>query len=259
MKKFLLPILTFMLIACFGCNDANRNRLRLQIEKMNSEFPVSLGNVGVCEGIRYETDDNTVVFSYGINEDISPIASLSKAGEEQKAFLANFLRSNEFGTNLLEELVKADASMRLVYRGLSSGDSTSVTLDADELREIAATEISGDTNMMQLESMLAITNRQCPQDVGEGLTLTAVNLADGFMVFYYEYNPEEADYSVVDRELLKEAYTESLREDLQDVAGRSQLKLMKSCGVGVKYALKASDGSRETIIVEVSPETVASF
>lgn len=247
-----------MAVATVSCGSPAKNELRLNVEQVNKECPIDLGSTGVLESARYVQDDNEAVFTYVINEDDgTDIASLSKVSGEQKAFMTSFLQG-ESGNQFLGLLVRADAALTFVYRGESSNDSVSVTLTSAELKDIAASEVSDNNRLEQLERIIAITNGQCPSVIDEGLTMTAARLEGNYIVFYYDIDSDVVSIREEDVDEFAEATREALREELTDASGLSQLELMKECGIGTKYVYTPSD-STTPVVIEITPEEVAKF
>ncbi|MCM1068172.1 MAG: hypothetical protein NC418_11425 [Muribaculaceae bacterium] len=259
MKKYIYIILAAIMIAAGACTKTKQTQLRMKIEQFNKQCPASLGAAGTLESVGYDTDSNSATFTYELNEDNVSVAGLADVDQEQKAFLANFLRSNDFGKSFLNDLVEAEASLRLIYRGAESRDSVSVTLTTAELKEIAAEEIGDDTDRLQLESMLAITNKQCPMNIDEGLVLESVTAVDNFLVYTYSYDTEIYDFANADLDGIREESTNALRDELTDISGRTQLKLMKDCGMGVKYTYHPEGARDSAVTVTIQPETIAAF
>lgn len=249
----------FFLLCITSCGENARERLRRQVEAVNSECPTAMGALGVFESARLDGDSNTTVFTFALNEDNIEIAGLADATQEQKQSLAAFLNYNEQASALLGALINADASIRMVYRGMESGDSVTIDLSQEDLRTIASKEISENTDRFQLESMVAVTNRRCPIQSGEGITLTGLRLIDNYMVYRYKYNPSAVNLSPANTDTLQVSLTEGLREELTDETGLLQLDLMKKCGVGVKYVFRPTEGDAGTTIIDIKPATIASF
>ena len=174
-----------------SCVSGERSHLRLMLEQVNKECPIDLGQMGVFESIGYDDSENIVVFTYNLNEDYTNIASLAGANEQQKQFMANFLKRDGSEQKFLEQMVKADAGLKCVYRGSESRDSVILLMSAEELREIAAADIAADNELRTLESMVAISNAQCPQVLDEGLSMTSATIEDNYIVFSFSYDPEQ--------------------------------------------------------------------
>lgn len=252
----LLSVLVLIfLTAAISCGNSDRNRLRLNVEQLNAECPLSMGDIGVMESSRYNTDKNIVTFTYALSDENLNLKGLAQASEHQKLVLGAFLRTD--GKEILDMLVKADASLELVYKAMQSRDSVSVTLWPDELKEMAETQNEVLDDRSQLEHIVAISNAQCPQVIDEGITLTSARLEGDFMVFYYTYDSDmmTIDSSLVDE--LKSAMKQELAAEMAQPAGESQLKLMKQCGMGFRYIYSPSGSDAETIVVDIEPHEVA--
>lgn len=255
MKKYTHIALILTLLFAAACSD--HSRLRQLVGTMDRSCPESLGQMGTLESIRYDARANSVTFTYILNEDCVDVASFSQATDEQKSFLATFLRANDAGNAFLDEMVHADASLRLVYRGAASSDSVVLILNDRELRKIADAELADDIDRRQLADIVAITNARCPQTIDRGLILEGTQLTDSFITFHYRYDTAEYQFHNLDPASLQHDCTEALRAELTDVAGQAQLKLMKTAHLGAQYVFRAD--SAETRIVTIPSADIAAF
>lgn len=259
MKKRLFIIIAAAAVLLASCVNGERNRLRLMLEQVNKECPMSLGDMGVFESIGYDQDDNTVVFTYNLNEDYTNIANLGQANEQQKAFMANFLKRDGEEQSFLEQMVKADASLKCVYRGSESRDSVVLFMSAQELKDIAASDVDEDNDLRQLESMVAISNAQCPQRLDEGLEMTSATIDGNYIVFNFAYDNEMYQFNTLGRDEFHTLTSDALREELTSPTGRSQLQLMKGRGIGAKYVYTAADTAIAPVVVVIEPAEVAAY
>lgn len=259
MTKRLSIIIIAAAIMLASCVSGERNRLRLMLEQVNKECPVNLGEMGVFESIGYDENENTVVFTYDLNEEHTNIASLARANEQQKQFMANFLKRDGNEQKFLEQMVKADANLKCVYRGSESRDSVILFMSAAELRDIAAADVDEDNDLRQLESMVAISNAQCPHQLDEGLTMSSAAMEGDYIVFSFSYDPEFYEFHELDSTEFHKLTSEALREELTSPTGRSQLKLMKDRGIGAKYVYTSTDTSIAPVEVVLEPSEVAEY
>ncbi len=250
-------IIFVFLVAASSCADVDRNRLRLTVENGNKECPVKMGATGIMEYMRYDIDSNDVALSYALNENLVNIPGLASATEEQKTFLAAFLRDDE-QQQFLDLLVKADASLSLVFRGMESRDSVSLRLSPEELREIAAEELDEDNDMRQLEAMVAISNARCPELCDTGLTFTGIHIEDGYLNYNFDYDPLIYHISPQAREQMERNATDNLRQELTG-EDDLQLRLMKSCRLGARYYYNAIGGAAEPLVITITPGEIAAF
>ena len=257
-SRSLLLIPALALLALGSCSKPEKNTLRLLVDNIDRSCPVDLGSTGVMESARYDEKANRVVLTYVVNEDEVEIAGLSKVTAEQKTFLSSFLRSDSAST-FLNSLVDADASLAYTFRGATSRDSIVISLDASELKEISTMAEDEDNARAQLESIVAITNRQCPSTIDDGLTLTSVAIEGEYITFYYSY---DTSIITIPRDVipeLTEATKTALREELSDPSGRTQLALMKECGIGARYIYNPTTEEETPVIVIISPDEIAKF
>ena len=253
-RVIVLGIIALLLVAC---SDSARNKLRFFVNEVNKECPMKLGNQSVIEAVRYDAQQNIVTISYALSEDAVNISALANAKDAQKAFLYSFLR-NDKQKKLLDLLFQADASMAIVYKGMTSGDSISLVLRNDEIKRIADEDAETGNDIHQLEAMVAISNSQCPFEISQGLVFTGITIEDGFLCYRYTFDPELYAFTQDNEEQVTELTLESFRESLfEDSTGQFQLGLMKACTLGVRYVYTPSSGDGEPLTVTIEPETVA--
>lgn len=253
-RVFLFGIIALLLAACA---DTARNKLRFFVEEVNKECPQKLGNLGIIEAVRYNTQQNTVSISYALSDEAVKISALAEAKDAQKAFLYSFLR-NDKQKEFLDLLLQAETSMAIVYKDMASGDSISLYLSHDEIKQIAAEDAETGKDIHQLEAMVAISNSQCPFEISQGLVFTGITIEDGYLCYRYTFDPELYAFTKDNEEQVTELTLESFRESLsEDSTGQFQLGLMKACAIGVRYVYTPSSDDGEPLTVTIGPETIA--
>lgn len=257
MKRILHSLLLLvMAVAVSSCADTAKEKLKAEFEKANQECPVDLGTTGVMASISYDAESNTAVFEYILNEEYTNIASLRKAGDAQKSFMAAYLKSAE-GERILKSLIDAKATLKLKFIGDKSHEETILTITPEELAQIDNSDASSNNAMAQMQSMVEISNAQCPQDLGDGLVMTGNVIEGTYVVYTYNYDVEQIPMTSSLLPELKEATGEALAEELNQLGNKQQKQLMNELGLGIKYVYNPVNGEGEIIEIGFTPEEVA--
>ena len=118
-------------------------------------------------------------------------------------------------------------------KGTDSTDSNQTTLTAAQERHLKG-----------LETEIKKINKQLPMETGDGLTLTKMELTDGYMISTCTY-PADSDLEIDDS-------PESKAVILQ-TAGESTIKRLKDLNIGLKYIYE-EEGTGKTQEIVITPE-----
>ena len=256
-RKISVLLCASLILILAGCSQTARVQLKAGIDEANKSCPVVLSEDITMVGFSYDDDDNDVVVTYAYSETYGDVGIIAAAKESQKRFMKNYLISDT-GRIFYDQILKADAGLRLVFRGSQSNESIDIYFSPDELKSFDKPQTE-DNAMEQIKAIVDISNSQTPVHIdGDDLIMTSVELEGNYMVFNYIYNTAEYDFNNVDTAELTQEQTVALAEELNSNAGRQQKALMQQLGLGVKYRFIPDDGSRgiETFI---APEEVQSM
>ena len=126
---FLASVLV-MLLSC-DSNVAKKTLLKMDVEKMQKELPISLGSVGNLTGITY--DDDVVTISSVMNENMFDIGVLAADSNLIRENFQCMVARNNGMQKMVKQIAAADASLVLKYKGMTSGKVASVTIAKEEL------------------------------------------------------------------------------------------------------------------------------
>jgi thiol-disulfide isomerase/thioredoxin len=85
-------------------------------------------------------------------------------------------------------LLDAGASLKFVYEGQLSGESFSMEISRDELRQALQGEVMSAQEKMEISIIIA--NAQTPMQLVEGITMTAMQQEGDCVYYIYEVTPE---------------------------------------------------------------------
>ncbi len=255
MKKLLNSLLVIALVCLMAsCAKSAQNKLNETAKQINRELPMDFGN-GVCmDSMVYDETDNTLKFYYSLSEEYQTVGSLRGAHDAQRRFLTSFL-SSQSGNEFTKLLVDAKSNISLEYTGSKTGDKTTLTFYAKEIKEILDGQEDAKDDRTILSDLLAVSNDQCPVQLnGDDLVMTGVALGDDNIEFYYTYNPEVYEFDPADTDELKAMMKPALQAELNAPGNAMQLELMKKLNLGITYTFEA-DG-REPLTFGFSSQEV---
>ena len=239
MKKLLNSFLVICVVLLMAsCTKSAQNKLNATAEQINQELPMDFGN-GICmDSLTYDEADNTLIFHYALSEEYQTVGSLRGAHDAQRRFLTSYL-SSQAGNEFTKLLVVATANISLEYTGSKTGDKTTLTFYAKEIKEILDGQEDAQDDRTVLSNLLAVTNDQCPVQLnGDDLVMTGVALGDENIEFYYTYNPEVYEFDPANTDALKALMKPALQEELSAPGNAMQLELMKKLNLGITYTFE---------------------
>ncbi len=249
-----IAVLTFFMLSC---SNGEQARLRIMLDQINADCPANYADCATLEGMSYDKGHNTVLVNFTLNEDVAEIVALRKTTEYQKKLMASFLRNDV--PEFLEQIVKAESALTLIYKADQSGDSVAISLWPDELKELLEAEEDENDSRHRLELIVGAANAQCPAVIEDGLIMTGARLNDSYISFFYTYDSDDYELTDAVMPILEETTRQNLREELTQPASSAQLQLMKENGIGVKYVYAPSAEDCKTQIITITPEEVAGF
>ena len=234
----LIGCMVMLLAGCLA-----ENKLKLAVEAVNSQCPLSMGTAGGIENIGYE--DGVVSFTLAINEQVSSIKAMSENPDiVKRTVITNFMNPDNKLKIMRDLIMDANASVRFVYKGKESGDTFEVMLTADELK---ATE--GDSSFTaedRLNAEIEATNVQLPMMVDEATVLEKLVVEGNSVVYLYKL--DESTISIEDLKGNAEAAKENVRNSIVNGGPVVQnfLKKVLDTGRSLKYRYVGSE-SRESM------------
>lgn len=248
----------FALIALIAtaCGNHKADNLKKELEAGNKQCPVSLGSLGWMVSMEYDSNENAAVLTYILDEKQTDIENLRNATEEQKILMANYLDSND-GKDIRKYLAEANALLKLKFIGDKSNSQYTISLTDTEIKEIIGKSKQEDNYQRQLESLVSLTNKQCPQQIAEGFVMTGTFIEGKYVVNEYELDSQTYDFSTTSIDSLRANVWRGLSEQFSLPANQNEHSLLAKLGFGVKYEYKFS--ASDDIILTFSPEEIRSI
>ena len=250
-----------MMVALMGCvvvllaGCLAENKLKLAVESANKRCPLSMGIAGDVESIEYE--DGLVTYTLAINEQVSNLKALSENPDVVKrTIMTNFANPASDLKPMHDLILDANASVRFVYKGKSSGESFEVTFTADDLK--AAEDNTNPSAEDKLYAEIEATNMQLPMQVDE-VTVLEKLVVEGNSVVYL-YLVDESRVSIDDMKSNTDATKENLKSMLMNGGPLVQAFLKKVVDTGrdlrYRYAGSESGESMEVVFTPADLQNI---
>lgn len=257
MKKTLsIIMMAALLIIAGACADSARKNLKAGIDSTKNSLPIDLGPIGSFDAISYDEDSNEVIFSYTLNEEYSDMDMMARNDSLQKESICVYLRS-EGANKLLSSMCDAGASLTTEFLGSDSGKGHSITFTNDELKALRSqgSKSTAENDEEQLAAMAVSANAECPMDLGDGMVMTEVRMADGFMEYCYETTGEDYNFEPKDMPQIKKNLRDELRTFYSGPVGERFKELFFRTGTGIRYLFHNTD-TDVTFEVEFAPAEI---
>ena len=257
MKKLLLALFAVLaLMAMNSCEQTARVKLSKEIEVLEKRCPVDLGIIGVLSNVTYDKDENKVVFQYLLNEQFMTVSGFAAGQEECKRSICAFFRNSE-SKKAADLLIEAGASFEIQLKGKVSGEESTILIPADEFKELVESDDYSEED--QLEAMVDVADKQCPQELGQGLIMDKVFVDNGYVVYSYQFDTNLISFSDKDPEALKSQVQTALVQWLNSASGAAFKQLLIANKTGVKYVYNPVGENGEVFTIVFEPEEIASL
>lgn len=258
MKKLLLILaLITMMVGITGCKNENERKLKSDIEATNRQCPVSMGMLGDIISLKYDEKAKEVQLYLSLNEKFVDIDVLKKNRQMVLQNLKLAFSRNNGGKKIMDQMIKAGASLSITYKGSSSGKSFNVKLPLSDLKEITGAVYSDkEVNRILLENQIAMENSRCPYKVAEGMEMVKV-FDDGDNIVY-SCQFDESMYDLSFLRLNQSELKQNIREIFNDPAVKEETKVLCSLDKGLEYRYYG-DMSGDSISVVFTPEELRRY
>lgn len=234
-----------------SCN-MKKAKLQVDIENANKMCPVNLGSVGKMTAIKFDEASNQAQFIFEVNEDVVNIDDLQASAKETRDVMISSLSSS--GTkDLIDDLVKADAGLAIIYKEKKSNKEFKVEFTPQELKQAISNDMTDEEQAnKQLSATITQVNATLPQVIDEGMKMIKMYSTDTYAV--YEVELDEKLYDMNNFESQKKDVKDAMAEEFSDPATASLLKLIKKTNRGLKYVYRGDKSGKEVQITFQSYE-----
>ena len=233
----LMATLAFVAVSCKSDSDRAKNELEKMAKEANESCPFSIGMVGEITSIEF--DGKNLVFYASVDEDFVDLDVLEQNPELAKegAFQAMFSNANAETKKLMEELEKANAGLRAVYKGKTSGRTVSFTISYDELKKRSDNPSEAMDPDEFLEQNVRVTNNQCPVSVETGIVMQEVFVEGSNVVYLYSMDEDlyDIDQMEENRSEAQALLDDEIRNLERDAAGKQFLDACRNAHKNIIY------------------------
>lgn len=236
-----------------ACSDG---KLEKTVAAANAACPYALGQTGELTGVTLE--DGRVVFTYFIDEDVLPLATIDGNAAHADRLATALLKSPDGDTKELLAVLKAEGrGLRFVFSSRQSGKTVVSDIGADRLKKLddktakkAAAPVALPDTTQALAARVAAANRNYPQRLGNGMTLERIEVEGGYLVFHCAL--DETVLRIADVEANAESVKKSMLKTLP--ALKDFTALCKAYGKGIIYRYRGEKSGNTFGIVITTAE-----
>lgn len=193
--KGMIKSLVLVIVASimFASCDEQKKELKSLVEKMNSECPLPIGDIGSVNSVMFDGD--VVEMKFTSNESFAPVSSLSNHQQELKEMLG---MSFSKGSNdkLVEKIIAAGVNFRSVFVGMQTGEKIVLEVTPDDLK----TYTEKYSNMTDQQKLIVTTyigtKVKLPVTIDNMTKLVGLSLTSDALRYKYEVNDAETGYNL---------------------------------------------------------------
>lgn len=233
-KSLMLVILASVLFA--SC-DEQKKELKSLVEKMNSECPLPLGDIGSVNSIMF--DGEVVEMKFTSNESFAPVSSLSNHQQELKEMLG---MSFSKGSNdkLVEKIIAAGVNFRSVFVGMQTGEKIVLEVTPNDLKTYAEKYSNMTDQQKLIVTMYIGTKVKLPVAIDNMTKLVGLSLTSDALKYKYEVNDAETGQNMESAISFMKYITlaqmaNSLKGGMMGERNRQFYQALIDCNQGAEY------------------------
>ena len=252
LKSFAAACLVLSLFMnLFSCADRSEVILKQTIEAFDEMCPINLGMIGDLFGAKYDEKAMEVQMYYYVNEEFFDLDVLNDSGVQvltKKAMLLSYT-SDQMARQFVEQMIRANAGLRVTFKSISTGASSVMIFSVDELEKCLTNPMSeAESNQMLLEIWVARENAQCPNVIDYGMTEVGAFDDGNSIIICCSVDEEELDMSDIEDAQIE--IKQNMKETFAAVYGY-QLEVFRSVGRGCVFRY-CGDTSGKTVDITFS-------
>ena len=233
-KSLVLVIMTSVLFA--SC-DEQKKELKSLVEKMNSECPLPLGDIGSVNSIMF--DGEVVEMKFTSNESFAPVSSLSNHQQELKEMLG---MSFSKGSNdkLVEKIISAGVNFRSVFIGMQTGEKIVLEVTPNDLKTYAEKYSNMTDQQKLIVTMYIGTKVKLPVAIDNTTKLVGLSLTSDALKYKYEVNDAETGQNMESaisfmKYITLSQMANSLKGGMMGERNRQFYQALIDCNQGAEY------------------------
>ena len=233
-KSLVLIIMVTVLFT--SCNE-QKKELKSLVEKMNSECPLPLGDIGSVNSIMF--DGEVVEMKFTSNESFAPVSSLSNHQQELKEMLGMSF-SKESNDKLVEKIIAAGVNFRSVFVGMQTGEKIVLEVTPDDLKTYAEKYSNMTDQQKLIVTMYIGTKVKLPLAVDNTTKLVGLSLTSDALKYKFEVNDAEAGQNLESsisfmKYITLSQMANSLKGGMMGERNRQFYQALIDCNQGTEY------------------------
>jgi len=220
-----LSVILIIFASFYSCDD-RRKLLERDVEVENTRCPRPIPG-GVCTSITLEGDNVVYKVVYDERENGNFDAIRNHWIVLRQAVLCNLRRPDDDVKELLKTLKSTHTGLHYLYTGSKSGEKLNIEFTPKDIEDCLNNTMSFTENRQEIVRYeIILSNYQCPQDLGDGLTMDSLSLEKSALVYNVSFDGGQGTI-----ENLKGNYNDLKAEIMQgfDDADFQMRKFMSYC------------------------------
>lgn len=258
-KRFVYLVLSLAVMAAVaGCSDGKKAQLKEAVLTIDKRCPVSMGSIGDLISIKYDDESNVVQYYYSVNEDVAFNIDFIEENKEVAASSIKLMFSKSEMKEVLDFIIDVGASLKVVYKGSSTGKSTEVEVTSEELADLKDKPYSDrEINEMLLKNEISAIQASLPWKVEDGMEMDKVYDDGENVVYSCRMDEDLYDISLLETGLAN-VKDEVLEGFSSDVAVKKMIGILVNLDKGFVYRYYG-DQSGKSVDVEFTPADLRAF
>ena len=230
-------VLVILISVLFASCDEQKKELKSLVEKMNSECPLPLGDIGSVNSIMF--DGEVVEMKFTSNESFAPVSSLSNHQQELKEMLG---MSFSKGSNdkLVEKIISAGVNFRSVFIGMQTGEKIVLEVTPNDLKTYAEKYSNMTDQQKLIVTMYIGTKVKLPVAIDNTTKLVGLSLTSDALKYKYEVNDAETGQNMESaisfmKYITLSQMANSLKGGMMGERNRQFYQALVDCNQGAEY------------------------
>ena len=240
MKNLTLALGVVLMFSLFSCG-LTKSDLEERLDNLNSECPMKIDNEVTILEAKYDAEDNCASITSKID-----MEGVDKNNDIfLKGYSLGFIAHDKMKP-FIQSVIAEDAKLKLIYK-FKDDQEASMIYTSKELSQL----IDNPRNMV--EAFTELQNDDCPEDLGDGVTLKSVILEKDNAVSTFEMKKADIKDLKEVPAMLKKELSSTLKDQMKDEGYKLYIESCIKAKIGVEYRCVSKD-SDDIVSIVFSPE-----
>lgn len=182
-----LSAIIIMLASIVSC-DNSKKQLEKAVERENVQCPYPVP-VGMCTSVTLEDDYVVCKVIFDERENGSFDAIRNHWIVLKQSIICNLRTPNDGTQTMLKMLKSTKTGLRYLYTGSKSGERLNIEFSPSEIDSCLKNAMSFSESRKECISYeITLSNYQCPQDIGDGLTIDSLSVEKDALVYNISFD-----------------------------------------------------------------------